>query len=57
MERICAWCKKNLDDVECKFADEHVVTHGICNECAAKFAAQKASLGLRLRDQSLEKQL
>ena len=31
MKRICAWCKKVLEE-----GDEKNITHGICNSCAKK---------------------
>lgn len=41
MKRLCAWCKKDMGEKHtsnCKHAD--IITHGICEACAAKFQNQ-----------------
>lgn len=33
MERVCAWCKKELGEVVSQASSEKVITHGICENC------------------------
>lgn len=45
--RICAWCKKPLPPVEgiVDGIEEGFITHGMCEECEAKFNKEVDSLG------------
>ena len=37
MNKVCAWCRKNLDDSSSADGDDpHPVSHGICADCARK---------------------
>lgn len=40
MKRICAWCKKELPSVSWSSETEHLVTHGICDDCAEAITAR-----------------
>jgi len=33
MRRICAWCRKELQEVDSQAGTENVITHGICRNC------------------------
>lgn len=37
MTRVCAWCKKTMGSTASDFHSAAIITHGICEECAAKF--------------------
>jgi len=39
MRRICAWCKKDLGRVYLTDCSHQIITHGICDACAAKVLA------------------
>jgi PAS domain-containing protein len=36
MRRICAWCKKDLDDTYSDLHETAAVTHGICDACSIR---------------------
>ena len=46
MKRICAWCKKPIGEVNPETDAEHIITHGLCKDCAFHLEAQK---GMPLR--------
>lgn len=36
MERVCAWCKSDMEPVPCEPAQAGKITHGMCAGCALK---------------------
>lgn len=35
MKTVCAWCNREMDDgAETGRSEDHIVSHGICNDCA-----------------------
>lgn len=42
MKKICAWCKKELENVQIDVNEEHPVTHGICPRCAQRLLFGRA---------------
>jgi len=41
MKRVCAWCTKDMGQVESKGHGEEIITHGICEACANKISQNK----------------
>ena len=37
MQRICAWCKKDLGTIYSDHHSDSVISHGICDECKDSF--------------------
>jgi PAS domain-containing protein len=47
MERICAWCGKDLGKIKTEPDIEYLISHGICDECAFHLLSE---VGLPLRE-------
>jgi PAS domain-containing protein len=41
MRHVCAWCHKELEEVESSVHPASAITHGICHACAAHISAQR----------------
>jgi hypothetical protein len=37
MRRVCAWCQRDLGVIACRWRNVGMVSHGICEECSARF--------------------
>lgn len=46
MKQICAWCKKDIGEIEIEDTDPDAISHGMCKECAFHLSAQR---GMPLR--------
>jgi hypothetical protein len=40
MQRVCAWCRAELGEVESEVQSDLAVTHGICPACAARVRSE-----------------
>lgn len=40
MKRLCAWCRKELDDSSADVVEEREITHGICEDCLSNIEFQ-----------------
>ena len=40
MKQICAWCRKEIGEVEASIQPAHVVSHGICPDCTGNLRFQ-----------------
>ena len=47
MRKVCAWCKKPLDDKQGPLRDNEPISHGICQKCA--FHVKASSNGVPLK--------
>jgi hypothetical protein len=49
MKRICSWCNKEMGSgTEVLSGPDHIVTHGICETCAADVLADIEEFDLRM---------
>ena len=42
MRRVCAWCQRDLGVVACRWRNVGMVSHGICDECCARWLGEPA---------------
>src|SRR5688572_27011002 len=42
MRRVCAWCGRYLGAVDCRCRNLGMVSHGICDECSARWLGEQA---------------
>ncbi len=40
MRRVCAWCQRDLGVIACRWRNVGMVSHGICDECSARWLAE-----------------
>lgn len=40
MRRVCAWCQRDLGVVACRWRNVGMVSHGICDECCARWLGE-----------------
>ena len=40
MKKVCAWCNKIIGYVDSEDDGDHIITHGICEDCAAKIESE-----------------
>ena len=45
MKRICAWCKKDMGEVDVE--SQHAITHGLCGDCGFHLTAR---MGMPMRE-------